>query len=146
MAIAAPTYAQLPVEGPGVADVVTFEKYDENAGGFVLHKTLMRFATVTETTLNPAGAQESRTVLVPEMIVQARVYSLAEAIIGTAGGKTIKGEDAAKQLKKGQAVIVISQGTQLPANLKSLLRDDAIIFEVKDLSSPSKPVGEVPPK
>ncbi|WP_425614844.1 hypothetical protein NA78x_004723 [Anatilimnocola sp. NA78] len=132
-------HAQLPVEGPGVADVVAFERYDEELRGFVLHKTFSRLATVVETSINPAGVEESRTVVVPELVTEALHISSAETIVTTVGGKEIKSAEAAKQLKKGQVVIMISRGTQLPANLKSLLRDDAIVFEIADRTTPAKP-------
>ena len=73
-------------------------------------------------------------------------YLLAETKIKTVDGKELDRKEAAKQLKKGQPVILVSAAAKLPAAYKGLFRDDAIVLEVNGLGTTPNLDGEKPGK
>lgn len=122
--------AELPASPP---TILLFEAYDENLATITMSLTGVAYATGTLTRENAAGAPETVEVKVPELRQHNFKYLLAETNIRTVGGRELDRKEAAKQLKKGQPVILLKVSNKLPDAYRSLFRDEAIILEVKAL-------------
>lgn len=112
-----------------------FAAYDENLATISVTRTYLVEVPVTLESANAAGVVEKRVMKVPEFREEVLTYLLAETKIKTVGGKELDRKEAAKELKKGQPVILVSAATKLPAAYKGLFRDDAIILEVNGLGT-----------
>lgn len=125
-------HAQAPAIPPQIR---SFEQYDENLATLLVKETYVAQLTVTVTMVNAAGVEEKKEVKVPEYRVAISKYLLAETTIRTVGGKELDRKVAAKEIKKGQPVILTTPFSKLTEEYKSLFRDDVIILEVKALGS-----------
>ena len=123
-----------------------FANYDENLATLSVTRTYIAEVPVTVESVNAAGVVEKNTVKVMEFREEVLKYLLAETKIKTVDGKELDRKDAAKQLKKGQPVILVSAAAKLPAAYKALFRDDAIILEVNGLGTTPNLDGEKPAK
>lgn len=123
-----------------------FANYDENLATLSVTRTYQAEVPVTVESVNAAGVVERNTVKVVEFREEVLKYLLAETKIKTVDGKELDRKEAAKQLKKGQPVILVSAASKLPAAYKSLFRDDAIILEVNGLGTTPNLDGAKPGK
>ena len=138
--LATPT--AVPVSAPLI---LLFEAYDENLATLTMTQTVEAYVTETLTRINAAGAAETVEVKAPVYRQQNYKYLLAESTIRTVGGRELDRKEAAKQLKKGQPVILLSVSNKLPEAYKSLFRDEAIILEVKAIGQIPDLDGVKPP-
>lgn len=130
----APLYAQ--TAAPAIPPQLNlFAAYDENLATISVTRTYLVEVPVTLESTNAAGVVEKSIVKVPEFREEVLKYLLAETKIKTVGGKELDRNEAAKELKKGQPVILVAAATKLPAAYKGLFRDDAIILEVNGLGT-----------
>jgi hypothetical protein len=123
-----------------------FANYDENLATLSVTRTYIAEVPVTVESVNAAGIVEKNIVKVMEVREEVLKYLLAETKIKTVDGKELDRKEAAKQLKKGQPVILVSAAAKLPAAYKGLFRDDAIILEVNGLGTTPNLDGEKPVK
>jgi len=112
-----------------------FAEYDENLATLDVRETYTALSKVTIGRVNAAGIEEEEVVKVPEVREQISKYLLAETTIRTVGGQQLDRKVAAKELKKGQPVILTTPFSKLPESYKLLFRDDAIVLEVKALGA-----------
>ncbi len=123
-----------------------FATYDENLATISVTRTYTAEVPVTLESVNAAGIVEKKIVQVSELREEVLKYLLAETRIKTIGGQELERKVAAKELKKGQPVILVSAAIKLPAAYKALFRDDAIILEVNGLGATPNLDGEKPAK
>lgn len=123
-----------------------FANYDEDLATLSVTRTYTAEVPVTLESVNAAGIVEKRIVKTMEFREEVLKYLLAETNIKTVGGKELDRKEAAKELKKGQPVILVSAAIKLPAAYKALFRDDAIILEVNGLGTIPNLDGEKPAK
>ena len=122
-----------------------FQEYDENLAELLVKESYVAELPVTVVSINAAGIEEKKIVKTMEYREAIGKYLLAEVAIRTVGGKELDRKVAAKELKKGQPVILTTPFSKLPDDYKQLFRDDAIIIEVKALGVRPDLDG-VPPK
>jgi hypothetical protein len=112
-----------------------FSNYDENLATLSVTRTYTAEKPVTIEIINAAGIAEKSVVKVADYREEVLKYLLAETKIKTVDGKELDRKVAAKELKKGQPVILVSSALKLSAAYKGLFRDDAIILEVNGLGT-----------
>ncbi|WP_254510693.1 hypothetical protein [Anatilimnocola floriformis] len=127
--------AQIPGAPAFPVQLRIFEKYDENLATLLVKESYLAERPVTVVSINAAGVEEKRVEKTMEVREATSKYLLAETTIYTVGGKELDRKVAAKEIKKGQPVIMVTPFSKLPDAYKQLFRDDAIILEVKALGT-----------
>lgn len=119
-------------------NIFVFEKYDEKLATLTVSQTIIRNVDVTVTRVNAAGVEVKEIVQVPEYAEAQNTHLLAETTLRTMGGKDLDRQAAAKEIKRGQPIILIVKGQKLADRYRNLFRDDVLILEVKALATPAE--------
>ncbi|WP_254510694.1 hypothetical protein [Anatilimnocola floriformis] len=125
---------QLHAQSPPAPQVMGVGGYDAASKVLSLNFTVMLTREVLQRQTAPDGKLIAVPVTVFEESLRRQDLNLADLKFSNVAGKDLNAADAAKKLKPGQAVVVLTMGANLSKLQRSLYRDDAIIIEVKPMT------------